>query len=364
MKKNIVFRSTGLIAVMFVLLACGIFSQTTPTVVPATAPLPSETAIVTVELPASTATATSIPATQEPAVVIRLGPGKFEQPIWLEVLSGRYQLAGGDILLTGSAIGVYTEWLTFPTGMEIEIGDGGLVLMGVSYDAGTRLVVDEAGDIVAQTAVDGAAAEPSVSTGEILFEDDFSSNNNGWDVGLSSDDYGEVDSTITDGQYVVTMTGKQEYFFAITSIPDFSAKDFVWSMDATILESTASTGNMLLALSVREVDGLSGKHYSFSIFNDGTSSGEVWPTKKYQDVIEFWSYEANDAITLGPGVVNKISLEVNDSTFTLYVNGQKIKEVTDATVTEAGEISFSLAMYKPGETLKIAFDNLIITAIP
>ncbi|MBL0345421.1 hypothetical protein [Candidatus Villigracilis affinis] len=86
--------------------------------------------------------------------------------------------------------------------------------------------------------------------------------------------------------------------------------------------------------------------------------------KKYQDVIEFWSYEANDAITLEPGVVNKISLEVNDSTFTLYVNGQKIKEVTDATVTEAGEISFSLAMYKPGETLKIAFDNLIITAIP
>ncbi len=361
MNKNKVLRLTGLIAVMFVLLACGVFSQTEPTIAPS-ASLPPEEAVITTELPVSTAT--SIPATEEPSIVIRLGPGKYEQPIWLEVLSGRYQLAGGDILLTGSAVGVYTEALTFPTGMQIEIGEGGLVLMGVSYNAGTLLVVDEAGDVVAQTAADGAAVEPSVATGEILFEDDFSSNNNGWDVGLESDEYGEVNTTIADGQYTVTMTGKQQYLFAITSIPDFSAKDFVWSMDATVIESAASAGDMLLELSVREVDGLSGPHYSFSIFNDGTSSGEVWPTKKYQDVIEFWSYESNNAISLDPGVVNKISLEVNGSTFTLYVNGQKIKDVTDTTVTEAGEVSFSLAMYEPDETLKIAFDNLVITAIP
>lgn len=359
MKKTL--RSIGLIAAMFVLLACSVFSQIAPT---AATPLP-EAMTVTVELPASTATATSIPATEEPAIVIRLGPGKFAEPIWLEVISGDYKLTSGDTLLAGSAIGVYTEALTFPTGLVIEIGDGGLVLMGVSYDAGTRLVVDEAGNLVAETGTGGGVVvEPSTSSGEILFQDDFSSNGKGWDVGIESDDYGDLNSAMTDGQYVMTLMGKQEYYFVITPIPDFSAKDFILSMDVTILESAVGAGNMSLELSVREADGVNGRHYSFSLFNDGTSSGEVWPTKNYQDVIEFWSREANSAITLKKGVTNTISLDINGSTFTLYVNGQKIKEVTDTTINETGDISFNLGLDQPNESLTIAFDNLTITAIP
>jgi hypothetical protein len=360
MNKNKTFRLTGLIAVMFVLLACSVFSQTTPPVATST-PFPAETATATIEVPTSTATATSIPATLEPVVVIRLGPGKYEQPIWLEVLSGRYQIASGDILLTGSAIGVYTEALTFPTGMQIEIGEGGLVLMGVSYEAGTLLVVDDAGKIVARTGTEGTA---STSNGKILFQDDFSSNDTGWDVGVESDEYGELNSAITDGQYVMTLNGKQNYFFVITSIPDFSAKDFVMSMDVTVLESAVASGNMSLEFSVREADGVNGKHYSFRLFNDGTSSGEVWPTDKYQDIVEFWSREANSAITFNKGVTNTISFEANGTTFTLYVNGQKINEVTDPTINEAGDISFNLSLDRSNEAMTIAFDNLIITTIP
>lgn len=347
---------------MFVLLACSIFSQSAPTVA---TPLP-ETATVTVELPTSTAVVTSIPAVQEqPTVVIRLGPGKFAEPIWLEVISGDYKLTSGATLLTGSAIGVYTESLTFPKGMGIEIGDGGLVLKGISYDAGTRWVVDEAGNLVAETGTgSGAVVEPSASGGAILFQDDFSSNDKGWDVGIESDEFGDLNSAITDGQYVMTLTGKQEYYFVITPISDFSAKDFVLSMDVTILESAVGAGNMSLELSVREADGVNGKHYAFSLFNDGTSSGDVWPTKSYKDVIDLWSHEANSAITLKKGVTNTISLKLNGSTFTLFVNGKMIKEVTDATIDETGNISINLGLDKPNETLKIAFDNLIITAIP
>ncbi|MDP1544381.1 MAG: hypothetical protein Q8L87_00040, partial [Anaerolineales bacterium] len=150
MKKEKLLRLAGLIGAMFVLLACSVFSSAAPTA----SVTPTEVVTSTVELPASTATAiaiaiaTSIPAVQEPTIVIRLGPGKFAQPIWLEVLTGEYKLTNGVTLLTGSAIGVYTESLTFPSGMAIEIGDGGLELMGVSYDAGTQLIVDSSGNLV------------------------------------------------------------------------------------------------------------------------------------------------------------------------------------------------------------------------
>jgi hypothetical protein len=163
---------------------------------------------------------------------------------------------------------------------------------------------------------------------------------------------------------VMTLTGKQKYYFVITPVPDFSAKDFVLSMDVTILESAVGTGNMSLEYSVREADGVNGKHYSFSLFNDGTSTGEVWPTKEYQDAVTLWSHEPNSAITLKKGVTNTILLKVNGSVFTLYFNGQKIKEVTDPTINETGNISLNLGLDKPNETLKIAFDNLTITTIP
>jgi hypothetical protein len=103
------------------------------------------------------------------------------------------KLTNGVTLLAGSAIGVYTEWLTFPSGMAIEIGDGGLELMGVSYDAGTQLVVDTSGNLVpsadAQTMV-----STSASNGAILFEGDFQFEKllKAGDVGDQSNDYGNL----------------------------------------------------------------------------------------------------------------------------------------------------------------------------
>jgi multidrug efflux pump subunit AcrA (membrane-fusion protein) len=70
MKKEKLLRLAGLIGAMFVLLACSVFSSVAPTA----SVTPTEVVTSTVELPASTATAiaTSIPAVQEPTIVIRL----------------------------------------------------------------------------------------------------------------------------------------------------------------------------------------------------------------------------------------------------------------------------------------------------
>ena len=334
------------------------FSPSTPTSVPEI--------IATTEVVSSPPVAfTPIPATAQPVAqpttTIKLGPGKYTEPIWLEVIRGEYQLTSGDTLLEGSAVGVYTESLTFPTGLTIEIADEGLVLMGITYDGGTILIVDEAGNLVTES---GSTTSSPSTEAKILYQDDFSSNGNGWKTGKQSSEYGEINREIVDGHYVLTMMGKQEYYFAINSIPNFKGKDFIISIDVTTLETAVTPGDLSFEISLREVDGVNGKHYSFSLFNDNSSSGKVWPTKEYTSIIEFWNREPNNAIQFDQGTTNTISIEANGATLTLYVNGQMINSVTDTTITDAGEISINLGINKPNQALMVALDNLTIKSIP
>ena len=168
MKNNKVLRLAALLAALIALLACNMFSPNTPTSAP-------EIIATTQVVPSPTDTAIPIPATAQPEIqpttTIKLGPGKYTEPIWLEVIQGDYQIASGDTLLEGSAIGVYTEALTFPAGLTIEIADEGLVLMGVTYEGGTMLTVDESGDLVAE---DGSIPSSSSTEPKILYQDDFS----------------------------------------------------------------------------------------------------------------------------------------------------------------------------------------------
>ena len=91
---------------------------------------------------------TPLPPTTEPIAIIRLGPGLFGRPLHLEVLMGNYVISSGATLWTGSSMDVNEDWLTFPPGLEIEIGDGGITLNGQDYSVGTILFVDAGGNLV------------------------------------------------------------------------------------------------------------------------------------------------------------------------------------------------------------------------
>lgn len=95
-----------------------------------------------------TSTVTPIPPTKAPSVVIRLGPGKYGQPLWLEVVEGDYKLVSGATLRAGSAIDVAEDWLTFPRGLAIDVEGGDIVLMGTTYSQGTKLIVDAQGKLI------------------------------------------------------------------------------------------------------------------------------------------------------------------------------------------------------------------------
>ena len=108
---------------------------------------PTEAALPATEAPLPPAD-TPIPPTLEPIAIIRLGPGLFGSPLHLEVIMGDYIISSGATLRAGSSIDVNEDWLIFPPGLEIEIGEGGITLNGQAYPAGTIWIVDAGGNLV------------------------------------------------------------------------------------------------------------------------------------------------------------------------------------------------------------------------
>jgi len=447
-------------------------------------------------LPA-TDTATPIPptatlalptATPEPAIIIVLSQGTHGTPLNLQVKKGDYKIVSGATLREGSNIGVAEDWLTFPSGLVIEIGTGGATLQGTTYEEGDILVVNEAGGISPKEAdgedtivpagqiqatadfgkfdlalnpekntitkitfqfagwtcgpttmsgeiaverqsgwpitgdsftieqrldVEGkqtitirgtfdtdraqasgtwdatshgtscsgawnspaggndsagqADAQASVPTtlptgGGTLFSDDFSSNANEWEIGMESDERQDTKREIADGKYVITMTSKDDYCVTYTYLPAFQGDNFILTMDVTVLKSTALPGDMYLELNLREGDS-AWTHYAFTLYNDGSSDLDLWPTGEFEDNVSLWESSASQAFALEQGVKKSITMEMNGPKITASVDGKVISTVTDSTL-DAGSVSIILGLTEPGHSLAVAFDNIVIQAIP
>jgi len=154
----------GLMLIVLFLTGCGeALAEPTaaPTPVPPTAePTATPTSTPTSEPPTPipptatytpippTFTVTPIPTTKAPSVLIRLGPGKFGQPLWLEVVVGDYKLVSGATFGAGSAFDVAEDWMTFPPGLAIDVAGGDIVLKGATYSQGTKLIVDAQGNLI------------------------------------------------------------------------------------------------------------------------------------------------------------------------------------------------------------------------
>ncbi len=140
-------QAFGLTLIVLLLTGCGgTLAEPTATLTP----IPP-TATSTPVPP--TATPTLVPPTntpQPPKVSIMLSAhvpewaaGKME----LKVLVGAYRLTTGLTATAGSQIYVYEDVLTFPMGLMIDVGEGGVTLGGKFYPEGTRLFVYDAGTL-------------------------------------------------------------------------------------------------------------------------------------------------------------------------------------------------------------------------
>jgi len=169
-KKRLIVQVSSLFLVMLFINGCGALSSTPP---PTPTSPPPPTSTFTPVLPTATftpvpptatftpvpptatftpvpptLTATPVPPTKAPSVLIRLGPGKYGKPLWLEVVAGQYKLTSGATLLAGSAIGVSEDWMTFPPGLALNVEGGEITLKGTTYPQGTKLLVNAQGNLI------------------------------------------------------------------------------------------------------------------------------------------------------------------------------------------------------------------------
>ena len=142
----------GLTLVVLLLVGCGAPPATSVSEAPEATATPEPPTVTPTPVP-PTATPTPVPPTATPwpiTILIKLSesqwgnPGK---PLRLQVIEGKYPLVSSAKLRAGSDIDVSEYWLTFPKGLAIDIGAGKVVLKGKAYSEGTRLRVDEHGDL-------------------------------------------------------------------------------------------------------------------------------------------------------------------------------------------------------------------------
>lgn len=202
-----------------------------------------------------------------------------------------------------------------------------------------------------------------VIEGNALFSEDFSSNEKGWSVGSEDLINGVITREIANGRYLMRMKSSKPFCFSVTNVPIFTGNNFSFSIDATIIKSPVSTGQMTLGFSLRGNDEQVGSHYLLTLMDDGTSYLDLWPTENFEDIVSLWSHPATNQFALAEGATNSIKIEMKGSKISAFFNGQKIDSVIDSTIGKAGTITFYLGLNEPDE-FEIEFDNLEIKDVP
>ncbi len=75
-------------------------------------------------------------------------PDWSTNPMMLKVQVGNYKLTSGATLRAGSQLTIQEDWMTFPTGLIINVGKGGINLGGKLYKEGEKLKVGEESELL------------------------------------------------------------------------------------------------------------------------------------------------------------------------------------------------------------------------
>ena len=186
----------------------------------------------------------------------------------------------------------------------------------------------------------------------VFFQDNFDSNSKGWFTGQKAHPYARDVSEIVDGSYRRSIVSTREDVFKETS-PTFTARNFVISTEATLLESSGYSG---IGLTFREDS--NGNYYLAKFSTDGTVELVLLNNGQWQTIA------SQSGIALIPGEVNSFAVVANGAYITLYFNSQPILTTTDNALGSAGKVGLALATSAPNQIVVVDFDNLLVTDAP
>ncbi|MCL4298894.1 MAG: serine/threonine protein kinase [Anaerolineae bacterium] len=190
--------------------------------------------------------------------------------------------------------------------------------------------------------------------GEILFEDDFSSNQNDWPTGPQEDEYGVTNTEFVDGRYRMTQEAKQGVF-VWNNLADTEYDNFIFSVEATPVEKKVAS-NFAYGLTLREnVD--DANLYAFEVNSDGYYMVSVLYNGEWETLVE-WA----ESPVINREGTNQLTVKAAGSSFTFYVNGIEVASLEDDTLS-SGAIGVALDLYEEGDKATVDFDNLVIRSL-
>jgi len=202
-------------------------------------------------------------------------------------------------------------------------------------------------------------ATPISLAPEILFQDTFSSNTHHWKEGESSDKWGDYVKQVTNGKYRISVRSKQDVL-GKWSVPEFFVQDFLFSVEATIIETSANTGDAKIGILFRRRN--TGKtYYEVRFYNDNSYQIRL---RQDGEKTTLHNRAYSDAINLATGVTNSFGVLVKGANFTVYANGQELATVSDTTLGEPGRINLGVGLIEADQTVMVEFDNLVIKEAP
>ncbi|MEE9617491.1 MAG: hypothetical protein V3T90_10880 [Anaerolineae bacterium] len=179
----------------------------------------------------------------------------------------------------------------------------------------------------------------------ILFQDDFSDPDSGWEVG----DYDTGSVGYKSGAYFVTSAGDGNTMWGVANR---SFDDLFIEVDTTQISSPASNNNDYGVVCREQGDGAG---YYMLISGDGYYAILVKAAGRDFEPLVDWT--RSDIIRQG-NATNHIRAVCDGSTLALFVNGQRLATAEDDTFS-GGDIALTATSYED-EPTEIHFDNLVV----
>ncbi len=192
---------------------------------------------------------------------------------------------------------------------------------------------------------------PTDQAGEILFEERFDSNEQGWEIGEETDEYGQFRAEIVDGRYRLSHQADQGTF--IWEEPaEVEFDDFFMSVEASPVEYSAPFAYGLVLRSNTADRNL----YSFEIDTDGFFFVNLLQDNEWQTLIKYTEMAA--IIPDGPNI---LAVKAVGATLTFFINGQEAATIEDDTLA-SGSVGVAIELYEADDRATVDFDNLVVQA--
>jgi hypothetical protein len=196
-----------------------------------------------------------------------------------------------------------------------------------------------------QTATPTATATLPPEQWPLVFSDSFDTDSGAWQLGDVNDDYVKGSLAVVGGKLYVKLTAKKAVIWSIIpDMPDLGDVFVTLKVDHRLGTKTSEYG-----IFVRD-SANSQYFFAVSAIEQGYEVLKFGADK--WSIFTLWTYSSRILV----GEPNLLAVKAEGPQFNFFINGAAVDDARDED-TAQGKAGIDIMLYKPGDTIEIAFDN-------